>query len=88
MQLGNHISIKQTQNLALTPEIKQSIKVLQYNQIELKNYIDEALLSNPLLQSNETLMPISDGRAMKSLIADHRTSYSDSKTSTGDERRI
>lgn len=78
MQLGNKITLKQTQNLVLTPDLKQSIQILQYNQVELKNYIDEALLSNPVLQVNEPLPTISDEKLLTHISrtrSEHYPSY-------------
>ena len=50
----------QSQNLIMTPELTQAIKILQYTAHELTDYINEALLDNPLLEkaainSQETL---------------------------------
>lgn len=47
------LQLKQVQRLALTPELVQSIKILQMNTVELEDYINDALLGNPLLEKNE-----------------------------------
>ena len=49
MQLGMDVSIQQTQKLALTPQIEQSLSVLQMGTEELNQCIEEEVLSNPML---------------------------------------
>ncbi len=49
MQLGMDVSIQQTQKLALTPQMKQSLSVLQMGTEELNQCIEEEVLSNPML---------------------------------------
>ena len=49
MQLGMDVSIQQTQKLALTPQMEQSLSVLQMGTEELNQCIEEELLSNPML---------------------------------------
>ncbi|MDQ6995697.1 MAG: RNA polymerase factor sigma-54 [Mariprofundaceae bacterium] len=48
--LGQHLSQKLGQRLALTPQLTQSLKVLAMSSMELEAYIDECLESNPLLE--------------------------------------
>lgn len=49
MQLGMDVSIQQTQKLALTPKMEQSLSVLQMGTEELNQCIEEEVLSNPML---------------------------------------
>ena len=49
MQLGMDVSIHQTQKLALTPQMEQSLSVLQMGSEELNQCIEEEVLSNPML---------------------------------------
>ena len=44
------LSHKLGQRLALTPQLTQSLKVLAMNCIELENYLEESIESNPLLE--------------------------------------
>lgn len=44
------LGFKLSQNLALTPQLQQSIKLLQLSTLELHEEIDRALLDNPLLE--------------------------------------
>ncbi len=49
MQIGMDISIRQTQKLVLTPQMEQSLSVLQMGAEELNQCIEEEVLSNPML---------------------------------------
>ncbi|MEG2521325.1 MAG: RNA polymerase factor sigma-54 [Anaerovoracaceae bacterium] len=51
MKLGYDLTISQEQKLVMTPELIQAIKILQYNTQELNSYVQEQLLSNPVLES-------------------------------------
>jgi RNA polymerase sigma-54 factor len=51
MGLGPSLSIRQSQQLVLTPQLAQAIKLLQLSNLELDAYIAEELSKNPLLES-------------------------------------
>lgn len=55
MKMGYNLNLVQTQKLIMTPELKQSIEILQYNALELNEFINEELMTNPILDRNETL---------------------------------
>lgn len=44
------ISLKQTQKLAMTTELRQSIEILQYNHLELLDFLTKATEENPTLE--------------------------------------
>jgi RNA polymerase sigma-54 factor len=48
--LGPNLSIRQSQQLVLTPQLAQAIKLLQLSNLELDAYIAEELSKNPLLE--------------------------------------
>ncbi|KGG80295.1 DNA-directed RNA polymerase subunit sigma-24 [Caloranaerobacter azorensis H53214] len=50
MRLGFELSLQQSQKLILTPELRQAIKILQYTNFELSQFIEEELEKNPLLE--------------------------------------
>lgn len=50
MGLGPSLSIRQSQQLVLTPQLAQAIKLLQLSNLELEAYIAEELAKNPLLE--------------------------------------
>lgn len=52
MQLGFGLRTEQSQKLVMTTELVQAIKLLQLNSLELSSYLQEQLLSNPVLESS------------------------------------
>jgi RNA polymerase sigma-54 factor len=52
VHLGYELKVDQRQTLAMTPELIQAIKILQYNIQELNEYVEEQILSNPMLEIN------------------------------------
>jgi RNA polymerase sigma-54 factor len=54
MKLGYELTIEQTQKLSMTPELIQAIQILQYNNLELNDYIQKELLENPVLESEKS----------------------------------
>ena len=53
MGLGPRLEIRQSQSLTLTPQLMQSIKLLQLGHLELAAFVNEELERNPLLERNE-----------------------------------
>ncbi|MGC7871796.1 RNA polymerase factor sigma-54 [Desulfosporosinus sp. SYSU MS00001] len=53
MRLGYGLSLEQTQKLIMTPELRQAITILQLSALELSTYVEEQLLENPLLETQE-----------------------------------
>jgi len=50
MKLSYNLTIEQKQQLSMTPELIQAIKILQFNYHELNSYIEEELTKNPVLE--------------------------------------
>jgi len=48
------LQIRLSQHLALTPQLQQSIRLLQLSSLELNQEIEQALQENPLLERDET----------------------------------
>ena len=53
MAIGPRLDLRQSQNLVITPQLQQAIKLLQMSSIELEAYIDQELESNPLLERDD-----------------------------------
>jgi RNA polymerase sigma-54 factor len=51
MGLGPSLTVRQSQQLILTPQLKQAIQLLQLSNLELDSFIAEELAKNPLLES-------------------------------------
>ncbi len=53
MKVGFELNMQQTQKLIMTPELRQAIQVLQYNNLELREYITKQMETNPFLEVAE-----------------------------------
>ncbi|OFW88123.1 MAG: RNA polymerase sigma-54 factor [Alphaproteobacteria bacterium RIFCSPHIGHO2_02_FULL_46_13] len=53
-KLTQTLSFKQQQNLVMTPQMQQAVKLLQMNNIELQAFLEEEMVQNPLLEKQET----------------------------------
>lgn len=47
------MDLKQKQELVMTQELRQSIEILQYNSLELKEFLSKEILENPILELEE-----------------------------------
>ena len=54
MSLSTRLNFKQSQSLTMTPQLMQSIRLLQFTPLELSQFIDEQIQSNPLLELADT----------------------------------
>lgn len=50
MKLSYNLTLEQSQKLIMTPELRQAIQLLQYNSLELNDYINKEMQENPLLE--------------------------------------
>src|ERR1700754_2431575 len=53
MNLTPRLEVRQSQNLTLTPQLMQSIRLLQLSHLELNAFVDTELLRNPLLERED-----------------------------------
>ncbi len=53
MALGPRLDLRQSQTLAMTPQLQQAIKLLALSNLEIEAFLGEALESNPLLEAGE-----------------------------------
>src|SRR5437879_3520734 len=51
MGLGPSLTVRQSQQLILTPQLKQAIQLLQLSNLELDSFLADELAKNPLLES-------------------------------------
>ncbi|WP_353092745.1 RNA polymerase factor sigma-54 [Tissierella praeacuta] len=51
MRLSYDLTLEQSQKLIMTPELRQAIELLQFNSLELKEYITNEMEENPMLES-------------------------------------
>lgn len=53
MALSAKLQVRQTQSLVMTPQLLQSIRLLQFTHAELAQFVDEEVERNPLLERQE-----------------------------------
>ena len=58
MALSPRLEFRQSQSLTLTPQLMQSIRLLQLSHLELNAFIDTELLRNPLLEREDAAEPV------------------------------
>jgi RNA polymerase sigma-54 factor len=60
MGLTPRLEVRQSQNLTLTPQLMQSIRLLQLSHLELNAFVEAELLRNPLLEREDGPEPGDD----------------------------
>src|SRR6478736_65601 len=53
MALGPRLDLRQSQTLAMTPQLQQAIKLLALSNLEIEAFLGDALENNPLLEAGE-----------------------------------
>lgn len=53
MAIGPRLDLRQSQNLVMTPQLQQAIKLLQFSNMELADYVEGELETNPMLERDE-----------------------------------
>ncbi len=51
--ISQRLDLRQSQNLVMTPQLQQAIKLLQLNNQELTEFVESELAENPLLEKQE-----------------------------------
>ncbi len=51
--ISQKLDLRQSQQLVMTPQLQQAIKLLQLNNVELSEFVEEELEKNPLLEKVE-----------------------------------
>lgn len=52
MRLDQQLSLRQSQRLVMTPQLRQAVEILQLGAIELAEYLQAQALENPLLETD------------------------------------
>ena len=52
--INQRLDLRQSQNLVMTPQLQQAIKLLQLNNAELAEYIESEIAQNPLLEKQSS----------------------------------
>jgi RNA polymerase sigma-54 factor len=70
MAIGPRLDLRHSQQLVMTPQLRQAIKLLQSSNIEVTSFVEEELERNPLLERDERAPPGPDaGRSTDPLPA-------------------
>ncbi len=70
MSLAPRLDLRHSQQLVMTPQLRQAIKLLQSSNLEVTAFVEEELERNPLLERDERPLPgPDDGRATDPLPA-------------------
>ena len=57
MAITTKLELRQSQQLVMTPQLQQAIKLLQLSNIELNEFVDAELERNPLLERDDEQVP-------------------------------
>lgn len=52
--ISQKLDFRQSQNLVMTPQLQQAIKLLQLNNVELNEFIESEIAQNPLLEKDDS----------------------------------
>ncbi|MER8507265.1 RNA polymerase factor sigma-54 [Mesorhizobium sp. M0199] len=66
MALTAKLQLRQSQSLVMTPQLMQSIRLLQFTHLELERFIDDEIERNPLLERAEPQDDAASDQAQKS----------------------
>ncbi|NBC96177.1 MAG: RNA polymerase sigma-54 factor, partial [Deinococcus-Thermus bacterium] len=53
MALTQRLDLRQSQQLVMTPQLQQAIKLLQLSNLELSAFVDQEIERNPLLERED-----------------------------------
>jgi RNA polymerase sigma-54 factor len=53
MAVGPRLDLRQSQTLVMTPQLRQAIQLLQFNNLEVAAFVEQELERNPLLERDE-----------------------------------
>lgn len=80
-------SLKLSQQLVMTPQLQQAIKLLQLNRLELAETIQQELLENPMLEESEEMLGEAEASQLEAeaTVSAERTEASETAYETGGE---
>lgn len=58
--VGSRLDLRVSQSLVMTPQLQQAIKLLQFSNVELTDYVEQELERNPLLERDEGNLPVKE----------------------------
>ena len=85
MAIGPRLELRQTQNLVMTPQLRQAIKLLQFSNMEVNAFVEEELERNPLLERDERSDAPADERAALDQVLPAETTPGDAADFAGSD---
>jgi RNA polymerase sigma-54 factor len=79
------LQLRVSQQLTLTPQLQQSIKLLQLSTLDLQTEVERFLLDNPMLERGDDL-PAQEGPATESASSNEESTTPASDSSDGDSQ--
>ncbi len=73
MSLGLRLDLKQSQQLVMTPQLQQAIKLLQMSNVEVAGFVEQELAENPFLEAGQSR----EGETEASLAAQPEPDFDD-----------
>ncbi len=66
MALSAKLNLRQSQSMVMTPQLLQSIRLLQFTQLELDQFVQDQIEINPLLEreASQDNLPVADRSAL------------------------
>ena len=55
MALTPRLELRQSQSLVMTPQLQQAIKLLQFSHLELREFVENELAENPMLERDDNV---------------------------------
>ncbi|MDJ0944056.1 MAG: RNA polymerase factor sigma-54 [Kiloniellales bacterium] len=77
MALTQRLELRQSQSLVMTPQLQQAIKLLQLSNIELGEFVEAELETNPLLDSEERRAGEAEDPVSEASLGEDRASSDD-----------
>src|SRR5213078_1775372 len=81
------LQVRLSQHLALTPQLQQSIRLLQLSTLELHQEVEQMLEQNPFLETEEDTTPTFEPLAERLTPAERSGERRSERRRTGDGRR-
>ncbi|MEX1146759.1 MAG: RNA polymerase factor sigma-54 [Sphingomonadales bacterium] len=79
MALSPRLELKHSQTLVMTPQLQQAIKLLQYNNLELGDFVSQEVEKNPLLEFGDDNAPVEGEPAPEAAVADASLQRTDTR---------
>lgn len=86
-KLTQSLDLRQQQNLVMTPQMQQAIKLLQLNNLELQEWLETEIAQNPLLEKLDPEEPEEDSAAPPTPTTKHDDDFDAGSAFLGDGGR-